>query len=354
MPSKEVQGRRVSRIVFLVLPFGLLLVFLPLARQAIFLDIRDAVLLGNPAGRQINRFYYDYTLYAAEALKSLEQKTIRTCSLSLAENASHREVIINIFLARDYLVTDGEGPVDLDVVEQDNRLLFKDSGRIVLTTTLREFGANPASIFQQFSLATDRNGPLRLVAFAGMLAGAPWCLYIMVQGLLSLILALVIRPGKAALSGAIVCLLAGIALAVPLYAIRGEAVDMKNYTAALDSGHLRERLAALRYIAENNLVDERIVARAQTELKNSSIAERYWFVRAVGSSRSAGAYSVLLAALQDPDTNVVCMAFYGLGRQKNTSGIGVILQRMAASDSWYEQWYGYRALKALGWRQGGS
>ena len=64
-----------------------------------------------------------------------------------------------------------------------------------------------------------------------------------------------------------------------------------------------------------------------------------------------GTMSGLLAALDDPDINVVCMALKGLGRRGDKSVIDEIIQRLERSDKWYEQIYGYRALRALGWRQ---
>ena len=59
-----------------------------------------------------------------------------------------------------------------------------------------------------------------------------------------------------------------------------------------------------------------------------------------------------MAALDDPNTNVVCMAYESLGRRGKAEVLDVILQRVYSSDKWYEQFYAYRALKVLGWRQG--
>ncbi|MCP4371093.1 MAG: hypothetical protein GY797_23705, partial [Deltaproteobacteria bacterium] len=50
-------------------------------QSSMFIDIRDNLLLSNSFGRKINDFYYKYTLYPAEAFKSLQQKTLKTCSL---------------------------------------------------------------------------------------------------------------------------------------------------------------------------------------------------------------------------------------------------------------------------------
>ncbi len=47
--------------------------------SAMFLDLRDNLLLSNLLGRKFSDFYYNYTLYPAEAFKSLDQKMIKTC-----------------------------------------------------------------------------------------------------------------------------------------------------------------------------------------------------------------------------------------------------------------------------------
>ena len=65
-------------------------------------------------------------------------------------------------------------------------------------------------------------------------------------------------------------------------------------------------------------------------------------------------YNDLLSLLNDPQHNVVCMAFYGLGRRGEERAIQKIIGRIQSSDHWYEQWYGYKALKQLGWRQQGT
>ena len=353
MPARNDQEGRYHSIAFIVVPFLLLIAFLPLAKKSMFLDIRDTLLLSNSLGRKISEFYYDYTLNAAQAFKSLEQKTIRTCRMSLSANESHRVAIENIFLDHDYLVIHGEAPVDLTVTEKEDKFIFMDRGRVILTTTLRGFAENPSQLFQQFSEATDRFGPMRLVSFAGMLAGAPLCIYILVHGMLFFLMAIVMPPRKAALASAILCLLAGITAALPLYGIKTQTVNMNDLNAALNSKHLQERLAALRYIEANSLLTDEIIAESGDKLTSPYIAERYWFVRALGSSSSPEAGKALLAALDDPNTNVVCMAFYSLGRQKGKSA-GLILRRLEKSAKWYEQWYGYRALRSLGWKQTGQ
>jgi hypothetical protein len=351
LPPGQEQGARFNRIAYLGVPVFLLLVFLPLAKKSIFLDIRDTVLLSNPIGSKITGFYYDYTLYAAQAFKSLDQKTIRTGRLTLTENESHRPAIENIFLSHDYLLIDSDGPVDLSVIEQDGKLLFYNRDRVILTTTLQEFAAKPSSSLEQFSQKTDRLGLLRLVAFASMAIGAPLCLYIILHGVFFLLLALFMNPGRAYFSAVLLCMFAGIAIALPLYGIKPQTVNEDNLNAILDSRRWQERVAALRYISTKGLSNEQVAEDYQNWLASPHIAERYWYVRGLGINKNPAAGKALMTALNDPSTNVVCMAYYSLGRRGDGKLLAEIKSRMENADKWYEQFYAYRAIRALGWQQ---
>jgi len=45
------------------------------------------------------------------------------------------------------------------------------------------------------------------------------------------------------------------------------------------------------------------------------------------------------------------MAFQALGQRGDSRAVKEILKRIESSDHWYTQWYAYKALKALGWKQ---
>jgi HEAT repeat protein len=45
------------------------------------------------------------------------------------------------------------------------------------------------------------------------------------------------------------------------------------------------------------------------------------------------------------------MAFYALGQRGDRQAIQEILTRIETSKHWYNQWYAYRALRCLGWKQ---
>jgi hypothetical protein len=119
---------------------------------------------------------------------------------------------------------------------------------------------------------------------------------------------------------------------------------------AMASTRWQRRVAALRTICGRRMEIADFQAY-QKMLSSPRIPERYWLARTLGASRRSETYDDLLFLVNDPHPNVVCMAFYSLGQRGKRSAIPQILDRIRTSDHWYEQWYAYRALRRLGWRQ---
>jgi hypothetical protein len=87
-------------------------------------------------------------------------------------------------------------------------------------------------------------------------------------------------------------------------------------------------------------------------LTSPHVPERYWLTKALGQSRAPETRGHILSLLDDPHPNVVSMAFQAAGKRGHKDWIPEIIERILASHHWYNQWYAYRALKALGWHQG--
>ncbi len=62
----------------------------------------------------------------------------------------------------------------------------------------------------------------------------------------------------------------------------------------------------------------------------------------------------IIRLLDDPHPNVVAMAFYALGQRGDPGVVDEIKRRLKISKHWYSQWYGYKALRILGWKQAPS
>jgi HEAT repeat protein len=87
---------------------------------------------------------------------------------------------------------------------------------------------------------------------------------------------------------------------------------------------------------------------------NPSIPVRYWLARSLSQRSAPKTYAILMKLMDDPQPIVTCQALYSLGKRKEANAIRNVLHKINQSDHWYVQWYGYNALKALGWRQKSS
>jgi hypothetical protein len=132
--------------------------------------------------------------------------------------------------------------------------------------------------------------------------------------------------------------------------MRGKDIELKDVPQALASESWQERVAALRIIEEKGLEVSSFSPYPRL-LISPHIAERYWLARGLAESHRSETYRDLLAFLDDPHPNVVSMAFYGLGKRGDIRGVSEILARIKISNHWYNQWYAYKALRALGWKQ---
>jgi HEAT repeat protein len=146
------------------------------------------------------------------------------------------------------------------------------------------------------------------------------------------------------------CLFIGITLLVPVHFGRSQQIGVKDVAEALESRRWQERVAALKVIEQERLELGHFQAY-QRVLASPHVPERYWLARALGVSRKSETYKDLLTFLDDPCPSVVSMAFYALGQRGDTRAIQQIMKRIEVSDHWYNQWYAYKALRNLGWRQ---
>jgi HEAT repeat protein len=202
-------------------------------------------------------------------------------------------------------------------------------------------------------LKSDRHAFWRQFTFLALLIGFPVMLYMLWHAFFKRLAMFFFKPdiSQAAASG--LCLITGIAMLAYLHLGRGQALETEHPEAALSSADWRLRVAALKLLPRKGL-DVSDYPAYSAMLKSPHIAERYYLVRALGVSRRAQTYRDLLAFLDDPHPNVVCMAFFALGQRGNRRAIDAIIQKLETSGHWYEQWYGYKALRILGWKQTGS
>jgi hypothetical protein len=315
-----------------------------------FVDFRDVLLLSNPVGTKINDFYYDYTLFPAEVFKSLEQKLLKTCNLQNFEKGPLLVRVERELLNYDYLDVGTDDAVDLKVVQDSNMLVFKNGERTILQTTPADFLSHPGSALHEFSAKSDKQGLFRQLTFRSLVIGLPLALYLLFHALIRLLCCFFLDVRTSSLIASILCLIAGLSILIPFQYMRGTDIELKDIPQALASESWQERVAALRIIEQKGLEVSSFQPYPRL-LASPHIAVRYWLVKGLAVSRRPQTYRDLLAFLDDPHPNVVSMAFYGLGQRGDWRAVSEILTKIKTSDHWYNQWYAYKALRALGWKQ---
>jgi len=346
----EGQPHRLQRMIHLIpVPLMAILWFTQFD-GSIFIDLRDHLLLSSAPGRMFNRFYYDYTLYPAEAFKSRDQKIIRTCKL---ENIPERSALLRLekrLLDHDYLPLDTDIRVDLTITQKNGMLQFKANGRTLFDTPVDQFLSDTKDVLHKFSAQSDRFMMLRQLTFLSLLIGFPISLYLFFHALFYYFFLFFTNPKSSALIASIMCFLLGFIVLVYFQSSRSPKSQTQHIAADLQSADWQKRVAALKTVLKDGL--EISAYPAYPWLLNSQLPqERYWFVRTLAVSRSPRTYDDLKTFLADPNANVRSMAFDALGQRKNPAAIRTILERIDTSNDWYSQLYAYRALRSLGWKQ---
>ncbi|MGD9136949.1 MAG: HEAT repeat domain-containing protein [Desulfobacterales bacterium] len=352
--KNETHGDKSSgrlRTLVHLLPIPLLaLIWFTQFDRALFLDLRDNLLLSNFLGRKFSEFYYTYTLYPAEAFKSLDQKIIKTFKLENINARSINQELRNRLIVNGYLPLPEADKVDLRIIAKDDQLAFQSGYHGILQMPLKQFLSDTPKALQKFSQKTDCYSSFRRYTFLSLLIGFPILIYLILHAALYYILLVFLKPITAAMTASVMCLIVGSAVLIYFQSYRSANINFNNISNALESESWQTRLAALKAIQREKL--EIADYRSYPQLLQSPIPqERYWLVRALAFSRRSETYADLLAFVDDENINVRCMAFYSLGLRRNPRAIKVLKARMRTSNSWYDQMYAYKALRSLGWKQ---
>jgi hypothetical protein len=344
--KKNIDSREVIHII------PILVLALLLAWQIdnrMFTDFRDIYLLSNSVGSKINKFYYKYTLYPAEVFKSLNQKMLKTAKIESKTNTEKR-TLENILLNYDYIPVLSKIDVDLTVISTGDTFILKSHDRPVLQISSKEFFRTSHRIIEKFEKKSDTWVFFRYATMFSLLSGFPLAVYVIAHGIISILFGFFFNSKTSSLIASTLCFVLCLIFLFSFQLSRAYNISERNIANALNSGRWQDRVAALKFIDANRL-EVRQFHDYPELLKSSCIAERYWFVRTLARSRKPETYRDLLGFLNDTHPNVVSMALYGLGERGNKEAIGAIMQVIKTSDDWYNQWYAYKALRALGWRQ---
>jgi hypothetical protein len=343
------QNSRSNEIIHIIPVIVLALLLVLQIDSRMFTDFRDIYLFSNPVGSKINKFYYKYTLYPAEVFKSLNQKILKTGIIESKKTAASR-ALENIFLNNDYIPIKPDIDADLKVVSIEDNFIFKNHDRPVMRISSKEFFTAPNRAIMEFVQKSDTWALFRQITMLSLLTGFPLAVYVIVQGAISILFGFFFNLRTSSLIASVLCFILCLFFIISFQLNRGREISEKNIVNALNSSRWQDRVAALKFIDKNDLEVKQFKVYPEL-LKSASIAERYWLVRTLANSRNPETYRDLLNFLNDAHPNVFSMALYALGKRGNKEAIGRIMQVIETSDDWYHQWYAYKALRALGWRQ---
>ena len=349
--AKSHSIKHLHQIFISLMPIIVLtLIWATLWDENIFIRIRDHLLLETRVGRTINDFYYRYTLYPAEVFKPLSQKMLRTYHLADFNEPRLALRIEALLRGQDYLMVSDKYPTDLTILSKGPKLDFIVKNISSIETDVKTFLSDSQNILKKVSQKSDTKAFFRLLIQYSLVFGFPVALYTILFGLLHGFIVKFTRPLNATMVTALLCFLIGLMLFWPVWKSKTAPQLLTDLKAALSSEHFQTRVAALNKISDHKLEIANL-SNYKKSINSQHISERYWLARALAVSKNPMTYKDLIKLLNDSHPNVQCQALYGLGNRKQPSAITPIYHLIRASDHWYIQWYGYKALRRLGWVQ---
>ncbi|MFH0725721.1 MAG: HEAT repeat domain-containing protein [Pseudomonadota bacterium] len=319
--------------------------------SSLLIDIRDKVLLSTETGRAINDFYYRYTLYAAEAIKSPHQKQIKTCRIDTELHAPLHDRLATVLAANDYLAVPVGVPTDLAVRPWEGGLTLSDGNRARMEISMDRLLSDTGGVLKAYSTRSDRNGLLRKYTAVGLLVSLLSVPVFLLYGAVLGLRAVFKRPSLASPLAAVVCMVCAVLFPV-LQGLHyaGDKFSESELSQLLESERESERISGLKALVRQE-GDITRYPKYRFPENPADMVERYWALKALGRCKNAEAYQVVLKFKDDPHPNIQCIFLEALGRLGSKKDRGAILEKIKAAPNWYVQWYAYQALKDLGWRQ---
>jgi len=335
LPSGEQRERpRLAPLLFhALIPLALALCIAGthlLLPRGLFSGFRDAFLFDNPAGNAVRHIYYTYTLFPAEAFKAMNQKSQVTLKVTESEAG-----VPSAVRRLGHLPVAG-GPTDYTLTAT-KKTVTVTSLWTKHTVPAELFYADPVKVFRAFSTEADPFGPLRSLTWFALFTAFPLLFYLIFHALFTLIAGCV-RPMPTAARIATVGVASSALIFVILLAV-GLSLPTQT-TQALD---------ALSKTKEKGPSAEEVISRAAV---HPSTLVRYRAAMAAHRIRNPNVKKNILTGLsQDPDTNVVCQALGAMGQTRDRRYLKPLEEAVRTRPEWYVQWYGYRAMRRLGWHQ---
>ncbi len=317
-----------------------------------FTNIRDHLLLGNRIGRSITMAYYDYTLFPAEAFKSLAQKQIRTMVFHDSVDPASRNRIGQRLRSHDYLPIAAGYPADLTIsLDTDTSQVSLNNGNhTVIRVPEQQLLVETGKVLTDYANRLDRNRVFRMLTLICLMIGFPLVLFTFGFSILGSLPNLFLTVKLSDIVAAVLCVLVGGILLWPVYLGHATPLGSDNGADRFAAASTTTRIAALRHACDQGR-DVAAQARNHALEKSPAIAERYWLARSLACSGDPAADAMLSALANDSVPIVACQAVWAMGERQQYKVIPELIHRIERSSHWYMQMYTYRSLRKLGWVQ---
>lgn len=347
------RAARRSALLTRLLPLGVLaLAWSTQYDRELFTAIRDRLLLSNPVGEAVHDYYYRWTLYPAEAFKSPAQKQIRTVRLEIDPAEKETAAVATALAARDVLPVAQERGAQFAAVAAGGLLRFSRDGRPLAETKIGSFLARPDAVLENVFHAADRMAPFRRLVFFTFLFGFPSALYLAAYAFVRIQAAPLLPKARQAEALAALLCFSVAALVLALFVSGRERTEAAGPPPAqIESLAPPAQAAALRALLARGQDLTTVLPDWPSLARSPDPRVRALLARGLAASPSPQAGPVLALLLGDPHLHVRTAAIEATGRRGGRRAREALLLLLERSHTWYDQFYAYRVLRSLGWKQ---
>jgi hypothetical protein len=325
-----------------------------------FIRIRDGLLGRFNWGRQLNDFYYHYTLYPARVIKTFDQRLQRF--LRIDKNGfTEKEFrqLKNIFIWKDIFIGEdapSEGLIKKDL-ETDKMIITCSNPRFSIETSLKEFFKNPENILKEYSMRTDSAVLLR--RFIKWSIFQIWPL----MGIFLLYCFLIFfydfffkkssftRDALLAFFSILVIIITFRSLIMP----QKVSSDTESLLATIEGNDSGNKITAIMALWERIEQDKTNAMHFSEHfikmLEDPNPVIRKWGIEFLSHTNEKKGLKILISLLKDPDSNVAYHAARRLGKLRAREAREPLLKILVGEREWYLKTTAYIALREMGWNQ---
>ncbi|MGM0418176.1 MAG: hypothetical protein ACQEQS_05595 [Thermodesulfobacteriota bacterium] len=324
--------------IFLIPAAAVLIIMLAYKGNSFFLDTRDKILLTNSAGKKINKFYYKYTLYPAELIKTPFAKKLKTSDLQGFSSINERkktEKLLNKF--NYFTITNNNIKADLSLKKTRNSIKI-NSGKYASKLSYSDLYNQSKDIFKKISEKNDNSEFLRKITIAGFICLLFFSIYCFTSAL-NFFFNFINHKKIQALVSAGVCTCILLIISAPL--MQNADITKKNVLNKLDSDNRFTRLEALKFAGKNNID----IPAPEKHLNSDYTAERYWAVLNFKIKNIKDLLKIFKKT-RDESLNIKCTAYKKLGGYNSDPRFKNHIKKFLIDNypeikDWYVQWYAY-------------